>query len=371
MRPEVRPTALDFIEARGAPECANPPVGYESLPALLRGLLGASEQRWHGSVIVRNLHGESQGVLRCHAGQVTSGLVARAPDLLEAVVELCSSPEVREVSFVPDADLVGAGPEAMSARLDILQLTAAVLRTWDGGDCVASAVEFIGERALIKSSKISVERYAFTVSERCVIESLRGSRKTLSEIHHEAALPGDAVDRIVCTLWITRAITLVPAWLRAISSGMDPATMSLVPPRSDADDPTLVVTPVAKPSGRYSERPPPAHAVSEGPSPSRCPPPTAASPQALADAHFEVAQVLLARGYPREAVLEAQKGMRLCRPRSDQEALYAWALYQRGGAGQNVHPHVWEHLENALRTDPSCEIARRYWALLTRDEAPC
>jgi hypothetical protein len=80
--------------------------------------------------------------------------------------------------------------------------------------------------------------------------------------------------------------------------------------------------------------------------------------------------VLLARGYPREAVLEAQKAMRLCRPRADQEALYAWALYQRSGGGQSVRPHVWEHLENALRTDPDCELAKRYWALLAGDDQP-
>jgi hypothetical protein len=347
-------------------------VGYESLPALLRGLIGASEQRWHGSVIVRNALGESHAVLHCQAGQVIAGLVEHAPNLLEGVVQLCSSREVRDVSFVSDVDLVGAGPEVTSGRLDTLQLTAAVLRRSLGEACVDSAVQFIGQRSLIMSRKLPLERYAFTSSERGVIEFMYGSPHTLAEIEREATLPRDAVKRTVCTLWITRAVTLAPAWLRAVSSGVDHATMSLVPPRSDADDPTLVVTPEPRPSGRYSERPP-ADALSElwdEPRQTRRPPPMAASPQAQADEHFEVAQVLLARGYARQAVLEAQKGIRLCRPSADQEALYAWALYQRAGAGQAVHSHVWEHLENALRTDPGCELARHYWALIAGDEAP-
>jgi hypothetical protein len=357
---------VESIEAGEAPECVNAPTGYESLPPLLRGLLGAAEQRWRGSVVVRNAVGALHGVLRCHAGHVIAGLVQRAPNLLESVVESCSRRDLVSISFANDVDLVGGGPTVTSGRLDVLQLTAAVLRAGFGEDCVAAAVQFIGQRSLLLSRKVPLERYAFTSSERRVVELMYGAPHTLAEIARDANAPRDAVERIVSTLWITRAVALAPAWLRAISSAVDQPTMSLAPPRSDADDPTLVITPEPRPSGRYSERPPAdtADELWEEPSHTRCSPPLAASPQARADEYFEVAQVLLSRGYAREAVLQAQKAMRLYRPTPDQEALYAWALYQRSGAGRTVHAHVWEHLENALRADPACELARRYWALL-------
>ena len=86
--------------------------------------------------------------------------------------------------------------------------------------------------------------------------------------------------------------------------------------------------------------------------------------QAQADRHFQAAAVLLERGYAREAVFEAQKALRLCRPRPEQQALYAWALYQRSGAGAHVPTPVWEHLESALQTDPECQSARHFMSLL-------
>jgi hypothetical protein len=363
---------MPAFDAAATPECVNAPMGYESLPALLRGLLGAKELRWQGSVVARNAFGDSLGVLRCKDGQVSAGYVGGAPDLLEAVIGVCSDRELREVAFVRNVDLVSGGSEVTPGPVDVLQLTAAILRRLPVRECVTAAVQFIGSRSLIIRGKLPLERYGFTSPERAVVESLRGAPHTLAEIDREAILPRDAVERIVCTLWFTRAITLAPAWLRTISNAMDQPTMSLFPPRSDADDPTLIVTPEPKRSSSYSERAP-AQAVTEfweSPRRSQCPPPSGAPLQAQTDQHFEAAEVLLSRGYPREAVLEAQKGMRLCRPRPAQEALYAWALYQRAGAGRAVQPHVWEHLENALRADPNCELARRYWALLPRDEEP-
>ena len=93
--------------------------------------------------------------------------------------------------------------------------------------------------------------------------------------------------------------------------------------------------------------------------------------RAQSDRHFRVATLLLERGYPREAVFEAQKAMRLCPPRPEQQATYAWALYRRSGAGQRVPPAVWQHLENALEADPNCELARYYHAELMKIEGSC
>jgi tetratricopeptide (TPR) repeat protein len=86
-----------------------------------------------------------------------------------------------------------------------------------------------------------------------------------------------------------------------------------------------------------------------------------------ADAYFEAAELLLQRGDSRGAVLAAQKAMKIAPPRPSQQALYAWLLYERDGRGENVHPHVFRHLDQALFRDPSCVIALCFkGVLLTR-----
>jgi len=123
-------------------------------------------------------------------------------------------------------------------------------------------------------------------------------------------------------------------------------------------------------SGRYSQRAPD-HAVTIVPG--LCRQPSAAPPRpswppapqhdcgAQADELFVVAELLLARGHVSEAVLEAQKAMRLRDPLPAQRALYAYMLYRRNGS---VGPSVWEHLTRALVEDPQCERALHYRALL-------
>jgi hypothetical protein len=78
--------------------------------------------------------------------------------------------------------------------------------------------------------------------------------------------------------------------------------------------------------------------------------------------HFCVAELLFARGHVSDAVLEAQKAMRLCEPSPEQRALYAWLLYKRSG---NASQSVWDHLTRALAEDPQCERALQYRALLS------
>lgn len=85
-----------------------------------------------------------------------------------------------------------------------------------------------------------------------------------------------------------------------------------------------------------------------------------------ADTHLLVAEKLLEQGDARGAVLQAQKALRLGRLRPKQQALYAWLLYQRSGAGAYVPPCVWQHLATALANDPHCERAHYYRGMLLK-----
>jgi hypothetical protein len=142
---------------------------------------------------------------------------------------------------------------------------------------------------------------------------------------------------------------------------------SLTPTRS-------LVVPVARSAGRYHESAP-AHAsirvtgldrmnidTVERPRKPDCAPDPSA--QLRADEAFRTAELLLERGHARDAVLQAQKAMRECPPRPEQEALYAWMLFQRDGGKRPVRSCVWAHLDRALEADPECERAHAYVALL-------
>ena len=93
-------------------------------------------------------------------------------------------------------------------------------------------------------------------------------------------------------------------------------------------------------------------------------PPFELSGADLADYHFRAAEVLLARGYAREAVFEAQKAMRLSTPSAAQRVLYAWALYGRGGLTPSVDACIEDHLGRALEEDPACDSAHALRALM-------
>jgi len=71
-----------------------------------------------------------------------------------------------------------------------------------------------------------------------------------------------------------------------------------------------------------------------------------------ADAHFHAAEVLLQRGYARDAVFEAQKGLRLCHPLPAQRALYAYLLSLRSGSRPGVEFCIKRHLSQALSEAP-------------------
>lgn len=347
MRQDPRPLESAPPEFPRTPSYTDPPAGYASLSVLLRALLGAFEQRWNGSIVIRDACGRLSSILRCHEGYVVAGRVQDGAKLFQAVVALCSTREPMSISFAPDQDAVGCGAGVTVARVDACALAAAVVRNGSADDSAAEAMSFIGAGSIIMRSKVEFARYVFSPLERALVDIIDSGPLTLLELELHATLPRETFARVVFTLWITRALTLAPAWVRTVSGPISqPASAGERRSRRD-DEPTVVV---ALDSTRDA--------------PGTSPLVFDASAQARAQRHFQLAEFLLERGYAREAVFEAQKALRLCKPRPAQEALYAWALYQRSGAGPRIAQHVWDHLENALRLDPNCESARHYRALL-------
>lgn len=148
---------------------------------------------------------------------------------------------------------------------------------------------------------------------------------------------------------------------------------AVVPTASHAPARSLVV-PAARSAGRYHESAP-AHGctrvaglermnIDTVERPRRAATAPDPSAQLRADEAFRTAELLLERGYVRDAVLQAQKALRECPPRPEQEALYAWLLFQRDGGKRPVRSCVWAHLDRALEGDPECERAHAYVALL-------
>jgi hypothetical protein len=364
MRHEVRPAPLPSWAGEASPECMDAPMGYENLSALLRGLLGALEQRWKGSIVVRHAGGLPATVLLFRGGHVVAGRLHGAADLFQAVFSLCSEVRPADISFASNIDLVGSGPWVTHGALDTLSLTAAVIRSADAESCVADAIRFIGKQSIIARAKVAFDRYAFSPAERSVLDVIDCGPLTLSELVHCTGLPRAVVERVVFTLWVTRAVSLAPTWLRVVSGPISQPSPPL--DQSPDEERTMVMRSFIRSKGSYSERAP-ANGVTDLWDPPDDDPesqPAADSPQATADRHFRMAELLLQRGHAREAVFEAQKALRLCQPKPDQRALYAWALYERGGGGPNVPAHVWEHLETALLADPQCARARYYRGLL-------
>jgi hypothetical protein len=254
--------------------------------------------------------------------------------------------------------------------LDTLALTAAVVRSGCADAGAADAVRLIGTRSIIVRANVAFERYLFSKAERAVIDMLVREPSTLSELERRSPLSRAALARIIFTLWITRAATPAPTWLRSVSGPISHPAPPL-DQRPDEEQ-TIVMKSFVRSIGSYSQRAPEHGVMGLWDSPKRDSqsPPADDSPRARADEHFRTAELLLERGHAREAVFEAQLALRLCEPRPEQRALYGWALYQRGGGRGTVPACVWEHIETALLVDPNCQQALQYRALLLRQSAP-
>jgi hypothetical protein len=145
------------------------------------------------------------------------------------------------------------------------------------------------------------------------------------------------------------------------------------PPVTNSDresKPTRSLKP-AIPSSPTASRPP---AIPSSPAASR-PPSTpgmkkvsSLHPRAEGDVHATLAEGLMRRGDYTAAVLEMQEAMKIRGPRSGDEAMYAWMLYQQVGAPPEVPEACWNAIERAFRLDLHSDVAYHYKAMLLKRE---
>jgi tetratricopeptide (TPR) repeat protein len=82
------------------------------------------------------------------------------------------------------------------------------------------------------------------------------------------------------------------------------------------------------------------------------------------DALWQRAESLAKRGEYEIALVTARAAIKLGNAEPEREALLGWLIYQHGGAGSRIHPHVWKCMNHALQRDPLCEEALYFKAML-------
>jgi hypothetical protein len=82
------------------------------------------------------------------------------------------------------------------------------------------------------------------------------------------------------------------------------------------------------------------------------------------DALWQRAESLAKRGEYEIALVTARAALKLGNSEPQREALLGWLIYQHGGGGSRIHPHVWKCVNHALQRDPLCEEALYYKAML-------
>jgi hypothetical protein len=344
-------------------------------------LLRILAQRWAGDVLVRDARQQLMAAAHCESGYVVSARVNGFAALFDALGGVCERVVPARVALVPNVDGVGVGARVLLGHVDPLKLTAAVIRDGLADEAVAEAMRAIGHKAMQLRAKVALGRYGFAPLEAALVEVLRVEPSTLAELEERAALPLPALHRLLATLWLTRAMALVPpTWLRVVPRQPSAALSERPPLRSDEATAVVATHSDLRPVARATPQPMaageigryhvlrPAHGLTEISGLSQhahgsmgaAEPLTSRTSRVQSDAHFRVAQLLAERGHLREAVFEAQKAQRLCEPRAGQEALYAWLLFQKAGAIASV----WEHLDAALRDEPEDPTVQHYRALL-------
>jgi hypothetical protein len=303
-------------------------------------LLETFEGHWAGTLLMLDEHEQFVAAIHFHDGLARSGRFRETPaSLQEGMLPLFGQLE-GSIMLVASTDLVGEGAGVVRGLVHTPPLVLSASRFVAPRESVESVLGTIGRDWLKLNPAVEVDAFGLEADERTVIECLRGAPCDLEQLAIRTQLAEPALRRIVYAFWITRALTLMPAW-RPRASGI--AKRAKRRERFDSE-PTLVV-----------QFDPTAESL-----PMR---PTAPELDS-ADTHLIVAELLLERGDPRAAVLQAQKALRLGRLRPNQEALYAWLLYQRSGAGAYVPPCVWQHLASALERDPECDRAHYYQGML-------
>jgi tetratricopeptide (TPR) repeat protein len=82
------------------------------------------------------------------------------------------------------------------------------------------------------------------------------------------------------------------------------------------------------------------------------------------DALWQRAESLAKRGEYEIALVTARAALKVGNSEPAREALLGWLIYQHGGGGNRIHPHVWKCINHALQRDPLCEEALYYKGML-------
>jgi tetratricopeptide (TPR) repeat protein len=143
-------------------------------------------------------------------------------------------------------------------------------------------------------------------------------------------------------------------------TSMSPAAHSSLPYAVQA--PAHGVTALTQPGA--SELPPPPSAPPPAARPSNPVPAELRAQREQAEALWLRVEALAKRGDNEVALVTARAALKHGNTPPEREALLGWLIYQHGGAGTRIHPHVWKCLNHALQRDPLCEEALYYKALL-------
>lgn len=341
-----------------------PALNHPCLPAheFIAVLVDHLQTRWDGTLLLLDDREQFVAAVRCGDGQILAGHFRDPYGGLQAgLLALCVNVDGILMS-IGGTDLVGAGEHVLRGAVHPRALVLAASRHSLPQHRIDAAVTALENDCLRLDPALDFSGCGLLPAEEALIATLQQAPCDLAQLCERGLLPAEGVRRLVYALLSMRVLRAAPATLRR-SSGITERRAS---PRERFDsEPTLVVqldatiatlisetrslvppdSGVARPSGSVSIRPSAAQVDS-------------------ADTHLIVAEMLLQRGDARAAVLQAQKALRMGKLRPNQEALYAWLLYQRSGGGAYVPTCVWQHLASALGRDPNCDRAHYYQGLL-------
>jgi tetratricopeptide (TPR) repeat protein len=323
-------------------------------------------------LLVELFEGAETGTLYVHDGgetplatiRIEAGLPVRARisssagNLMQALIPLCSHVE-GSFAFAAGEDGISAGPDVVTGRVDPRALIAAAARGPLREDAVAEVMVAVGSNLLKLNPRAELARYGFSPEERKLIDALSDGPIDLVELKTRTEAPERVLRRFLYALRVTHALTILPSARRTQSGTVEhvqplgtasapparPGSYSMVEPDHGtsaldaADDAAIVID------------------VEDDVQDERAPQRTQ-SGQALA--HQARAEALLKQREYAAALHEANLALKLGAGNADCQAIYAWALYQHNGAGNRVHPRVWDHLEHALKRDPLCDRAHLY-----------